>query len=47
MDRIKRTDRGVTKRHPFLRALLITILCAIMVALGFFGAEYFYDFFRF
>lgn len=41
MDRIKRTDRGLPRRtHPFLRALLITIFSFIMIAVGFFGAQY-------
>ena len=38
MDKIKRTGRGGP--HPFVKALLLTLLCFLMVAIGFFGAAY-------
>lgn len=38
MDKIKRTGRGGP--HPFIKALLLTLLCFLMVAIGFFGAAY-------
>lgn len=38
MDKIKR--RGQNRPHPFIKALLLTLLCFLMVAIGFFGAAY-------
>lgn len=39
MDKIKRTGRK-SQTHPFVRALLITLLCFLMIAVGFFGAAF-------
>lgn len=39
MDKIKRTGHTV-RPHPFVKALLLTLLCFLMVAIGFFGAAY-------
>lgn len=39
MDKIKRRGQK-NQPHPFVKALLLTLLCFLMIAIGFFGAAF-------